>query len=380
MSEQRLKNYKPHLNWIDDQFERMCRSLIALAETNSGSFNTKGLEKVCNQLIKLIRPLGGKYEIITLKPLKQINCKGEFEEIPLGKALRVWKRPKASLRIFLGGHMDTVFPEESDFQRVVSLENDMLNGPGVADLKGGLMVMIVALEALERSPWAENIGWEILFNPDEEIGSPGSATLIEQCAKNNDLGLLFEPSFPDGSLASERMGTGNFTAVARGKPAHAGREHRLGRNAICAMADFIQMIYDLNDHTEGLIVNPGFIQGGGPVNVVPDFTILKFSIRIKRPVDETRVLEQLHNVVNSINKREGLSIELHGGFHRSPKILTPAGQRMLELFGDCAADLGMKLRWHATGGCCDGNNLAAAGLPNVDNLGVRGGKTHSIEE
>jgi glutamate carboxypeptidase len=276
--------------------------------------------------------------------------------------------------------MDTVFSADSLFQKTVQTGKNTLNGPGVADAKGGLVVLMIVVEALERSPWADRIGWEILINPDEEIGSPGSAPLLEQGARRNHLGLVYEPTPPDGSLAAERKGSGNFTAVVRGRAAHAGRDPHLGRNAIRALADFVQAIDDLNGQRDGVTVNAGFVRGGGPVNIVPDLAMVRFNVRTTLPDDEIWIQDHLDKAVRAVNARDGLTLELHGQFFRKPKILSKANRRLMEVIGECGTELGMKLQWRNTGGCCDGNNLAGVGLPNVDNLGVRGGNIHTDQE
>jgi glutamate carboxypeptidase len=219
-----------------------------------------------------------------------------------------------------------------------------------------------------------------LINPDEEVGSPGSAPLLKRSAQFNHVGLIFEPAFPDGSLASGRKGSGYFTAVVRGKAAHAGRDPHAGRNAIRAMADFIQAIDALNGQRDGVTVNPGFVQGGGPVNIVPDLAVLRFNIRTVRPDDEGWAQKELEKAAKRINDRDGFSLQLHGGFVRQPKVLSKANHRLIEMITQCGRDLDMRVEWRHSGGCCDGNNLASAGLPNVDNLGVRGGNIHSDQE
>ncbi|MBA4503013.1 hydrolase [Marinobacterium marinum] len=373
-------DFTPWLAWLDAQHEPMLESTLALAEINSGTLNHEGVDRVGEALIRLCQPLGGEVDVIPVAPYRHLNAKGELESFPLGKAIRVRKRPEAEVQVFLGGHMDTVFAVDHPFQQVSWLDEDTVNGPGVADLKGGLVVMLNALMALERSPWANQIGWEILFNPDEEIGSPSSAELIAEAAKRVHLGMIYEPSFPDGNLAGERKGSGNFSVVVRGKAAHAGREHHLGRNAIRAMADFIAALDDLNGQREGVTINPGFIEGGGAVNIVPDLCVSRFNIRLEQEDDEHWCQQHLDRLLAELNSREGISIELHGGFGRKPKKLSEANRRLFELARDCGAELGMQIAWLPTGGCCDGNNLAAAGIPNIDTLGVRGGKIHSSAE
>lgn len=372
--------YAPWLEWLDSQHEEMLARTLELAGINSGSLNAEGVNRVRETLQRYCEALGGEAEVLPVAPYRLIDEQGQARHFPLGDALRIRKRPEAPLQVFLCGHMDTVFAVDHSFQQVRWLDDNTLNGPGVADLKGGLMVMLKALEALERSPFAEQIGWEILFNPDEEIGSPGSAALIAEAATRCDLGLIYEPCMPDGTLAGARKGSGNFSVVVRGRAAHAGREHHLGRNAVRALCDYVSALDDLNGRREGVTINPGFIRGGGAVNVVPDNAMARFNIRLERAEDEAWCLAQLDRIGAGINTREGLSLELHGGFGRKPKQLTEANLALFELARDCGAQLGMALDWKPTGGCCDGNNLAAAGVPNIDTLGVQGGKIHSSDE
>ena len=168
---------------------------------------------------------------------------------------------------------------------------------------------------LESSPWADYIGWQVILNPDEEIGSLCSAPLFEEAAKTAHLGMYYtNPAFPDGSLAAARKGSGNFTAVSYGKAAHAGREHHLGRNAIRAMSDFVSALDNLNGQLDGVTINPGFIHGGGATNIVPDRCVFRFNIRIQQADDEQWCLERLDTLVNDINANDGIRLKLHGGF------------------------------------------------------------------
>ena len=373
-------DYTPWLDWLDTQQDLMLQRTLELSLINSGTLNAEGVNQVRQTLSAYCESLGGTIEVIPVPDYEYVSTSGVVETTPLGDALRIKKRPDAPLQIFFCGHMDTVFPIDHPFQNVTWLDDNTLNGPGVADLKGGLLVMLKAIEALERSPWADQIGWEILFNPDEEIGSPGSAPLIADAATRVDLGMIYEPCMPDGTLAGTRKGSGNFSVVVRGKAAHAGREHHLGRNAIRAMSDFISALDDLNGQREGVTINPGFIEGGGAVNIVPELCISRFNIRLEQPEDEQWCLDHINRLIQNLNGRDGIQAQLHGGFGRKPKVLSPANQKLFELARDCGSELGMPIRWQATGGCCDGNNLAAAGIPNIDTLGVQGGKIHSSEE
>jgi len=368
------------LDWIDAEHDLMLARTIELSHINSGSFNPDGVNKVGEKLIEYARILDAKVEVLPVEPFKHIDNNGVEQALPMGNAIRLTKRPEANLQIFFCGHLDTVFPIDSDFQTTKWLDDNTLNGPGVADLKGGLIVMLKAIEALERSPYAANIGWEILFNPDEEIGSQGSAGFITEAAKKVHLGMIYEPSFPDGNFAGERKGSGNFSIITRGKAAHAGREHHLGRNAVRAMCDFISLLDDLNGQRTGVTINPALIEGGGASNVVPDMCLSRFNIRLEQPTDEQWCLDNIQSILDEINQRDGISIEMHGRFGRKPKLLTPANVKLFELACESGAQLGLDLTWLPTGGCCDGNNLADAGIPNIDTLGVQGGKIHSADE
>lgn len=368
------------LNWIAGQQTAAADAVEQLCNINSGSFNGAGVNQVIDALLPMLQPLGGTPERLDVPALKQLADNGQWIELPLGQALHVRKRPDAPLQVLLGGHLDTVFPEDSAFQTVQRTDADTLHGPGVADLKGGLVVMINALHALERSPHAENIGWTILLNPDEEIGSRSSMPLLEAAAKQADLGLIYEPAYPDGGLAGARKGSGNFEVLVRGKAAHAGREHHLGRNAIAAVARITAAIDDLNGQREGVTLNVGKLSGGGPVNVVPELGILRLNVRLQAPEDQDWVRQQLEAVVARADAADGISASLHGGFTRPPKPISADIQRLIDHLHASAEAVGTSLTFTPTGGCCDGNNLAAFGLANIDNLGVVGGNIHSDAE
>ena len=137
---------------------------------------------------------------------------------------------------------------------------------------------------------------------------------------------------------------------------------------------------ELTSEEQGITVNIGRIQGGGAVNVVPDFCQCRFNIRVDTP-QQMRVLEgSLQQIIREVSAASGCELHLHGGFNRPPKPMTPAQQSMFELLRECGAELGLDIQWRATGGCCEGNNLAAAGLVNIDTLGVRGANIHTDQE
>jgi glutamate carboxypeptidase len=240
--------------------------------------------------------------------------------------------------------------------------------------------MLYALKVIEQSEYADKIGYEVLINADEEIGSHGSAHMLEAAAKRAQFACVYEPALADGTLAGARKGSGNFAAVIRGKSAHAGREHHLGRNALAAAAEFITGVDKLTGAREGLTVNVARVDGGGPNNVVPGLAVVRFNVRLEQPGDADWFMAQLSSLIDPINSREGYEAELTGGFTRPPKPMTPDLKAFFDALKATGAELGLDIAWQPTGGCCDGNNIAAAGIPVIDTLGVRGANIHSAQE
>jgi len=350
------------------------------AEVNSWTHNIEGLNAMLGHLEESFSVLGGDSTIIELPSQEIVVEQGRVAQRPLGKALSIVKRSAAALRVFLSCHYDTVYPPDKHRQVVMCDSENRLYGPGVSDAKGGLVIMLKALEAFESSSRADRLGWEILLNPDEEVGSPGSAPLLLDAARRNHVGLVFEPAFLDGTLVGARKGSGNFTAVFKGRAAHAGREPRAGRNAINAMAGFIVDLNAFPPDNEDLTINVGHVEGGGPVNVVPDLAMCRFNVRAADAEKQESFERHLSEIAERVGKLDGVTLEITGRFGRPPKPLDQATVSLLEKIALCGRELDLSINWRPSGGACDGNNLAAAGLPTVDSLGPRGGDIHSPRE
>lgn len=368
------------LDWIASQQQHMVFLTDAWAKINSGSYHAAGVRRFRAALEDNFRWLEGSMEVIPMAPYRQVDSKGIENKVEIAEALRITKRPEAPIQVLLVGHMDTVYGQDHPFQTTRYVDDNTINGPGVTDLKGGLVVMLKALEALEGFEGKDQIGWQVILNPDEEIGSISSDPLLKQSAVDKHLGLIYEPCMSDGSIVGERKGSGNFTLVIHGKAAHAGRNPEEGRNAIVACAAITSQLFDLNGKREGLTVNPGKVEGGGALNTVPDLAIIRFNIRTKAVEDESWVLAEISKIIEQFDGRNGFSVDLHGHFTRTPKPLSPANQAVLAMVLDCGAKLGLEMAVKPSGGCCDGNNLWRHGLPNVDTLGVRGANIHSENE
>jgi glutamate carboxypeptidase len=314
-----------------------------------------------------------------------VDNQGCAIEQPLGDVLSI--RHAATherLSVLLAIHYDTVYPSEDHpplVNQAVEADRRILRGPGVTDAKGGIAVMLAALEAFMKFGASEQLSWEVLLNADEELGSPGSGQLLAEAAGRHDLGLVFEPALDEaGTLAASRKGSGNFHVVISGRAAHAGRAIGDGRNAIVAAAKLASILADLNDAGHDVTVNVAAIHGGDALNVVPDLAVLRANARAATEAGATWLASQIKEAVTAVNHFDGFRANCIGGFHCPPKPLDEPTQKLLMYVAACGRDLGLMITAKPTGGVCDGNKLAAAGLPTIDTLGVRGGGIHSPAE
>lgn len=375
-----MSSIPAHVEWISSRHDEMCRLVTQWASINSGTHNAAGVRALGQQIGDRFAALGGEVTVSDVAPHVTVDDRGMRSDEPLGSLVRVRKRPEAPLQVLLVAHLDTVFGAQDAFQRVSVVDEHTLRGPGVADCKGGIAVMLTALEAFERCDVAGELGWEVVLNPDEEIGSPASRGLLLERARELDLGLVFEPALPSGALVKSRKGSGNYTLVVRGKAAHAGRDFERGRNAIHALASAVDALARLSGSRPGLTVNVGRIAGGSAVNVVADVAVARFNVRVVEPADQSFVEARLRDVIAGLESKDGIQPELIGGFGAPPKPLVGPSAILLDHVLDCGHRLGLDLATEASGGVCDGNRLAAAGLATVDSLGPRGIGIHTDRE
>lgn len=348
------------------------------ASVNSGTRNLKGLAEVADMLAGGFADLPGDVELLEGAPVTAIRNDGAEQEIEHGRHLVLTVRPDAPVQCLFTGHMDTVFAADHPFQDITELTDGSLNGPGLADMKGGIQVMLAALRVIETSSIAPQFGYQVLINSDEETGSLSSAPLIAELARGKAAAFTYEPALPDGTLAGARGGTGNFSITVHGRSAHAGRNPEEGRNALVAAAEIATRLKALT--TEGLAVNPARIDGGGPNNVVPDLAVLRINFRPATLEMQAHAEAQMRSIIADVERVHEVHAHIHGGFGRPPKPVDDGAGRLFELVKSSGADLGLNIAWRATGGVCDGNNIAACGVPVVDTMGVRGGAIHSSDE
>ena len=359
--------------------DTMLRETCAWAGINSGTGNLTGLAEVARKLADAFAVLPGEIELVEPAPVTAIDASGQEVEKAHGKHLVLRVRPNVERRLLLTGHMDTVFPIEHPFQAVRQVDADTINGPGTADMKGGLCVILHALTAFEATPDAARLGYDVMINSDEETGSLSSAALIAELARGKYAALTYEPAaLPDGTLAHARGGTGNYSVTIRGRSAHAGRNPHEGRNAVVAAAELVLRLTRLE--ADDITVNPAKIEGGSANNVVPDLAVVRFNIRPRSTEAMHRFEGQLTDLTAEIAEEREVAIHRHGGVTRPPKPVGAQAQKLFDLVRDCGAALGQAIAWQPSGGVCDGNNIAACGVPVVDTMGVRGGAIHSPDE
>ena len=369
------------LESIAERGDELVARAVGWCAGNSGSRNLEGLRATLDLLTgvwaEALPQAAVSHEV--LAPTVEVAADGRETLHQPPPALLVQMRPEAPVQVVLTGHYDTVFPAGSPFQAVGRRADGALNGPGIADMKGGISVMLGALEAFEGFAGREAVGWRVLLSPDEEIGSLGSGPVLSRIGRLGHVGMTYEPALADGTLAAGRKGSGNFHVKVTGRSAHAGRAFDEGRNAVTAAVRIAGALDQLNGRRDGVTVNVAKIDGGSALNVVPDLAVVRFNVRF--PDDESRRwIEGEVEAACGCGRGDGLGVSVFGGVTRAAKPFNAAQAALFGAVREVGAALGQEIAWKPSGGVCEGNNLFAVGLPNVDTLGVRGGDIHSENE
>jgi glutamate carboxypeptidase len=346
------------------------------ANINSGSGHAAGLARMADTL------RADFSHAFPAATIEEINTDAPGFNPSGSRALRIRLRPAAPTQVFLCGHYDTVYEADDAFQVCRWLDATTLNGPGVADMKGGLVTILAALQAFEATPHAASVGWEVLITPDEETGSHGTAHLFRAAARDHQFGFVFEPGRPNGNIIHSRKGTGGLVATCHGRAAHAAKVPNDGRSAILALAEFLLDAAKIPSEMPDVMVNVGNIRGGtAATNVVPHFAESEIDIRITKIADSEPLLARFQALADRINTRDGIKLTLKGGFNRPPKECLPAEEAVFPEWQRAARDVGVpEFTWVHGGGGSDGNFLTAGGLPNLDGIGPIGDNLHSDRE
>jgi glutamate carboxypeptidase len=350
------------------------------ASINTGSWNVDGLRELAPLLAEAFSELDADVRLEPGDPFESVNDAGATETTETSSVIRVSSRPAAPVQVIMSGHYDTVFAPGT-FETIRDLGDGRLNGPGLADMKGGLCVMQEALLAFEAGPLKDRLGYQIVITPDEEIGNFASARALTEAARSGaHIGMTYEPCMDTGAMSGGRKGSAVFDIVLHGRAAHAGRAKEEGRSALEAAAELVLRLEQLNGQRDGVTVNVGSIDGGSPVNIVPDLAIVRFGARAPDAEAAEWATYQVRSLFNRATSRDGIHGHIHGGFYRPPKPRNAAQQALFDAVQATGKAIGLNLVFQDTGGVCEGNNIFAAGVPNVDTLGVMGGRIHSDEE
>jgi glutamate carboxypeptidase len=275
--------------------------------------------------------------------------------------------------VLILSHYDTVWPAGTAAARPARQDGDIVHGPGVFDMRGGIVAALAALELARPLPR----GVRFLLTPDEETGSRGSGELIKEAAHDAALVLVTEPPLDGGALKTSRKGWAGYTLGVRGRAAHAGLEPEKGVSAIDELIDQLLDVRRLADPERGTTINTGVIGGGSAANVVADSAWARIDVRAQTVAEQKRV----HSAMAALQaRRAGTSMELETEVMRPPMERTPAIGSAFARARELAGELGMDLLEGPAGGASDGNLVAPLGIPVLDGLGPEGGGAHALDE
>lgn len=281
--------------------------------------------------------------------------------------------------VVLLGHMDTVFPHGTTSERPFRLEGANAMGPGVCDMKGGLLCAVYAIEALRELRYEQFATLRFVCTSDEEIGAPSSRAFVERVAAGADAVLVLEAARANGDLVRQRRGWGNYRLEVTGRSAHAGVEPQKGASAVLTLCRQTLALHELNDYAEGRTINVGTLQAGTRPNVVPDHAVAEVDLRANTPVDMERLLADAAAAL-ARSPIEGTSYTWTPVYFRPPWGPNPGTERLLAIAQQVALTLGFAVDGAATGGTSDGNFTAALNIPTLDGLGPIGGLDHGPSE
>ncbi len=360
---------------VDARAPGLLADLRHFVQTPTGPGAAQGCDQLRRAMRQRLEALGATSELIPGMPCAQWLGRGAAHQVPPVLVCRQPRTGKA--RVLLSGHLDTVHDPAGPF-RTLTLAPDgtTATGPGCVDMKGGLVIALHALEALEAA--GVGASWSFVLNSDEETGSYHSDAALRAVARDHDVGLALEPAGAGGSLITERAGSGQFVIECRGKAAHVGRDFASGVSAVNALAKCICRVAELPRPQDGVIANVGPLEGGIAANVVASSARAWGNIRYPNEGEGKSLERALTALETPAGALPGVVVRT--SLNRPAKPLTPQVQRLADLARAAAEDLGQKLPFGKTDGVCDGNNLQAAGLPTIDTLGVRGGGLHTPEE
>ena len=335
---------------------QMVKQLGEFVNLESPSLDVSHLQQSAKYLADLFADVTGK----------------KAEVIPGANGPHVHWKGSEDTKVLIVGHHDTVFPLGTTSTRPFSVEGDIARGPGIFDMKAGIVQAIHGLSAIRDSYHVE-----VLITADEEVGSETSRELIEARARATGAVLVLEPSADGGALKIARKGVGTFTVQIVGRASHAGLEPEKGINALVELATQVQRIVAMARPELGTTVTPTVATAGNAENVVPDAAMIKVDVRVVLPEEKERIEREMSQLMPVV---DGAVIKVSGSVNRPP-MHESAGRKLFGVAETVAKDLGIKnLKGVAVGGGSDGNFTAAIGVPTLDGMGAVGGGAHGVTE
>jgi len=355
---------------IASRYDQFIKDLETIVNIDSGSHDAAGIEKIVAFFQERFQKIGW------------MTTNFAFDE---GKVpcLEVTNQPlsgnNSGLDLLFIGHMDTVFKPGTAAGRSFSKDDKRAYGPGVCDMKGGLVTMLHVAEILHQTRAADNIAIAMAFNSDEEIGSRASRPWYEGLATRSRCVFVFEPWRSTGERILHRKGGGNFDVICHGKAAHAGAAPEDGANAVIELAHQILAVKELARLDRGTTVNVTVIAGGTADNVIPDYAKASVDVRIAQAEEGQRIEDGFQALGRHV-QTPGVRVEVSGEINRLPMVPSEKTMRYWEQIATLGDAIGLEMKLTTTGGCSDGNYTAALGIPTIDAMGVRGGCAHSEDE
>lgn len=347
------------LDFFERHLDQFLRELRALTEIEAATGDLENLDRAAEFIHYLLDPLGD---------IESENLKDH------GRLLRL-DRPGTGPRVLLLGHYDTVWPPGS-WPAPWRVDGGRVYGPGVFDMKGGLLFIPWLLRYLKLSG-LPHPHLEVLLNPDEEFGSPASRGHIEEAARRADFVLVLEPTNLEGSLKLERKGSAEYVVTIHGRATHQGVEPKSGVNAVVEAAHQVLRMLEFEDLDAGTTIGPNMIDGGMASNMVPDHAEIRVDVRAWTHAETQRLDAGLRSLQPTL---DGAQIHVFGGWNRPPMEASEASFALFEHARAQGANLGLDLKWVRWGGSSDANLTASVGTPTVDGLGPVGEGAHQLDE
>ncbi len=353
--------------FIESRYNQFIDDFRTIINIDSSSDNKDGI-------LKVAQFFENRFQLLGLKTV--IKMLGEDQVPCLYAENRIDDHP---FDVMFLGHMDTVFPTGEVEKRPFSIQDNKAYGPGVCDMKGGLLVVLHVLETLKHEGLFDSLSFCIAFNGDEETGSHASKEWIMQTAKKSLRTFVFEPCRPGYRFVLKRKGAGWFKVMINGRQAHAGADPEKGINAVVELAHQIGRIDKLNDNVHETSAHVTVISGGDKVNIIPNYAEAAVDVRILKQM-EKEPIEIFFNTMNQHKLFDGSNVQAEGHVDRPPMEAGKKTMDLWELIQSIGRQMDLPMEAISTGGCSDGNYTSGVGTPTIDGMGIVGANSHRADE